>query len=503
MPAPSTNLNATRQPGAPGHASGARASHPMTLDLATLRRARLSRDPRFDGRFFVAVLTTGIFCRPICPARLPREDNVRYYESALGALQAGYRPCLRCRPDSAPGSPAWQGSDTTLKRALALIDQGALDGDSVEALAARLGIGARHLRGLFQRHLGITPSGYAQHRRCLFAKQLLHESSLTIGEVALASGFGSVRRFNEVFRERIGLSPRDIRRRVSSTSTRKDTGQGLGQCLSLTLGYRPPYAFATLRDFFARRAIRGLEWVGDDHYGRRFRWRSARGHFTAFHQPERHGFRVELVIDDLNQVTGVIANIRRMLDLDATPSLIDATLRDAAPGLSLVEGLRLPGLWSPFEAAVRAVLGQQVSLVQARALTQTLVDALGERTPDGGCHFPSAASLAGSPLAFLGMPDSRRQTLRRLAEAVAGDERKPPHWEDILGIGPWTAGYARLRGESDPDVWLAGDAVIRRVLSPPSLAGGDSDIGIDIDKARPWRSYLLLQLWSHDHDNDP
>tara|TARA_Y100001001_G_scaffold28001_1_gene23419 strand:- start:6726 stop:8231 length:1506 start_codon:yes stop_codon:yes gene_type:complete len=501
MPASSANLNATRQRGAPGHAPGARGPDPMTLDLATLRGARLSRDPRFDGRFFVAVLTTGIFCRPICPARLPREDNVRYYESALGALQAGYRPCLRCRPDSAPGSPAWQGCDTTLKRALALIDQGALDGDSIEALATRLGIGARHLRGLFQRHLGVSPSGYAQHRRCLFAKQLLHESNLAIGEVALASGFGSVRRFNEVFRERIGLSPRDIRRHASSSGKRKDTEQG--QCLSLTLGYRPPYDFAGLRDFFARRAIRGLEWVGDDHYGRRFRWRSASGRFTAIHQPERHGFRVELVIDDLSQMTGVVANIRRMLDLDALPSLIDATLRDAAPSLPLVEGLRLPGLWSPFEAAVRAVLGQQVSVVQARALTQTLVDTLGERTPDGGCHFPTAAALAGSPLCFLGMPDSRRQTLCRLAEAVLRDQRKPPQWEDIRGIGPWTAGYARLRGESEPDVWLAGDAVIRRVLSTPSLAGGDSDIGIDIDKARPWRSYLLLQLWSHDHDNDP
>ncbi|MGQ7246032.1 AlkA N-terminal domain-containing protein [Halomonas sp. V046] len=476
-------------------------SAPPGLAPEQCRRARLARDPRFDGRFFVAVRTTGIYCRPICPATPPLEKNVRYFATSLAAAEAGFRPCLRCRPDSAPDSPAWRGTDTTLTRALKLIEEGALSDGSVVALCERLGIGERHLRGLFQRRFGVSPKAYAQHRQCLFAKQLLHQTHLPITEIAYASGFASIRRFNDAFHRRIGLAPREIRRRDRKAKTDAKTDADAG--LTLTLSYRPPYAWAHLRDYLARRAIEGLEWVTDDAFGRHLRWGSATGRFAAHHLPDRHAFRVELWLSEPRLLAPVVANLRRVLDLDADSDVIAAHLKDAIPTLSPVAGLRLPGLWSPFEAAVRAVLGQQVTLGSARRLTQTLVDALGAPAAGGGRHFPEAAAIAASDLAFLGMPDSRRQTLRRLAAAQVATHGHGPLGQDtpregddgVKGMGPWTLGYASLRGRSAPDIWLAGDAGIRRALkrSPD----------IDPERAAPWRSYLMLTLWSLDHDQHP
>ncbi|GEK45813.1 DNA-3-methyladenine glycosylase 2 family protein [Bisbaumannia pacifica] len=452
------------------------------LDPALCRQARLARDARFDGRFVTAVLTTGIYCRPICPATPPREANVRYYPSALAAAEAGFRPCLRCRPDSAPDSPAWRGTATTLERALRLIDEGALEHDSLGALCARLGIGERYLRRLFQEHLGVSPKAYAQHRQCLFAKQLLHQTRLPIAQVAHASGFRSLRRFNDAFRARIGLAPRELRRRAGDAE----------EALTLTLAYRPPYAWHELRDFLAGRAIEGLEWGDATHYGRTLAWGEARGHFTAEHRPERYAFRVRLVLDDLSALAPVVRRIRRLLDLDADSAGIEARLREAAPGLPLVEGLRLPGTWGPFEAGVRAILGQQVSIVAARRLVTALVATLGEPAGDGRRHFPTPAAVAADTLAFLGMPDARRATLRRFAACYAGGEAgdEPLAWTSLKGIGPWTARYAALRGTGHPDIWLEGDAGVRRAL--PRLDGADPTA------AAPWRSYLTLQLWHHD-----
>ncbi|MDR5865377.1 DNA-3-methyladenine glycosylase 2 family protein [Halomonas koreensis] len=456
------------------------------LDPARCRRARLARDARFDGRFVVAVTTTGIYCRPICPATPSREANVRYFASSLAAAEAGFRPCLRCRPDSAPDSPAWRGSHTTLDRALRLIDEGALQQGSLAALCDRLGIGERYLRRLFDRHLGLSPKAYAQHRQCLFAKQLLHQTTLPITDIAYASGFRSLRRFNDAFRTRIGLAPRELRRRTG----KDDEG------LTLWLAYRPPYAWEALRDFHASRAIDGLEWVGDAHYGRRIRWGEATGAFTAEHVPARHAFRVRLTLDDLGVLSPVVRRIRRLLDLDADTAAIEAHLAEAFPDLPLIEGLRLPGVWSPFEAGVRAILGQQVSVVAARRLVSRLVRELGE--PDGdGQRFPTPAALANDDLAWLPMPGARRNTLRRFAAWYAGDEGSdaPADWTALKGIGPWTANYAALRGTGAPDVWLDGDAGVRRAL--PRLDGADPA------RAAPWRSYLTLQLWSQDLSHPP
>ncbi|MBB3231332.1 DNA-3-methyladenine glycosylase 2 family protein [Halomonas stenophila] len=454
------------------------------LDAAQCRQARLARDARFDGRFVVGVTTTGIYCRPICPATLPHERNVRYFDSALAAAEAGFRPCLRCRPDSAPDSPAWRGTHTTLERALRLIDDGALRDDSLTALCDRLGIGERYLRRLFQQRIGVSPKAYAQHRQCLFAKQLLHQTTLPVTDIAYASGFRSLRRFNDAFRSRIGLAPRDLRRRAG------EPGEGL----TLRLAYRPPYAWETLRDFHASRAIEGLEWVGERHYGRCLRWGEARGQFTAEHLPDCHAFRVRLELDDLQALAPVVRRIRRVLDLDADTATIEAHLGRALPGLRLIEGLRLPGVWSPFEAGVRAILGQQVAIGAARRLVTRLVAALGEPAADGHRHFPTPAAVAGSDLAFLAMPGTRRETLRRFAAWYAGGDASndPAEWTALKGIGPWTANYAALRGTGHPDIWLAGDAGVRRAL--PRLDGADPA------SAAPWRSYLTLQLWSQTDD---
>ncbi|WP_148255375.1 AlkA N-terminal domain-containing protein [Aidingimonas lacisalsi] len=455
------------------------------LDPQYCRQARLARDARFDGRFFTAVTSTGIYCRPICPATPPQERNVRYFESAVAAAEAGFRPCLRCRPDSAPGSPAWKGVDTTLERALRLIDGGALQQGSLSELCARLGIGDRYLRHLFHGRFGVSPKSYALYQQCLFAKQLLHQTHLPVTDVAYASGFRSLRRFNDAFKTRVGLAPRELRRRAGAPSA----------ALSLELAYRPPYAWQTLRDFYASRAIDGLEWIDDDVYGRTITWGTTQGHFTAIHRPERHVFDVALTLNDLGSLAPIVRRIRRLLDLDADSTLIEAHLAKALPDQPLVEGLRLPGIWSPFEAGVRAILGQQVSVTAARGLTTRLVAELGETAGDidgKPCrHFPEPATIAASPLDFLGMPDTRRQTLRRFATWHAGSEDSDDThaWTALKGIGQWTADYAAMRGHSHPDIWLAGDLGIQKAL--PALHNADPQC------AAPWRSYLTLQLWSH------
>ncbi|SHK76193.1 AlkA N-terminal domain-containing protein [Halomonas caseinilytica] len=451
------------------------------LDPAQCRQARLARDARFDGRFFIAVTSTGVYCRPICPATPPHERNVRYYESALAASQDGFRPCLRCRPDSAPDSPAWRGPHTTFERALRLIDEGALSEATLGALCERLGIGERYLRQLFQQRLGVSPKSYALHRQCLFAKQLLHQTRLPVTEVAHASGFRSLRRFNDAFRRHIGLAPRELRRHGGDGS----------DDLTLTLAYRPPYAWQSLHGFHRQRAIEGLEWVGEHHYGRHIRWGNARGWFTAEHHPEHHAFRVHLALDDLAALAPVVRRIRRVLDLDADTATIEAHLGRVVPGLPLIAGLRLPGVWSPFEAGVRAILGQQVSIVAARRLVGTLVARLGEPT-EHGHHFPTPESIAASELAFLRMPGARKATLQRFASwyAGAGSGDDPLQWTALKGIGPWTANYAAMRGIGHPDIWLDGDAGVRRALGHLG--------GIDPADAAPWRSYLTLQLWSRE-----
>ncbi len=451
------------------------------LNPEVCQKARLSRDPRFDGKFFTAVKTTGIYCRPICPATTPKEENVLYFASAIEAALAGYRPCLRCRPDSAPGSPAWRGVNTTLDRAIRLIGEGALHDDSLPSLAEKLGIGERYLRQLFKKQLGISPKAYALYQQCLFAKQLLHQTTLPITDIALTSGFNSIRRFNDCFQSQLGLTPSQIRRSAETA-----TGS-----VSLQLYYRPPYEWCYLRDFFTSRAIPQLEWCDENSYGRTFEWQGCSGSFSAQHVESKNRFDVAIELDDVTHLKAIVNNIRRILDLDVDIEAVEQDLQHCFADASLIKaGLHLPGIWSLFEAGIRAILGQQISVVAARNLVTTLVAELGQ--PCGAKQlFPSPRAIAESELAFLKIPASRKQTLRNLAQHYLDHHSPddPTQWLNLKGIGPWTVAYAQLRGLSDPDIYLAGDLGVKKAAEKLTSK-------FTHEQAAPWRSYLTLQLWS-------
>lgn len=451
------------------------------LQASLCKKARLSRDARFDGKFFTAVKTTGIFCRPICPATAPKEENVEYFRSAHEAINAGYRPCLRCHPDSAPGSPAWKGVDATLERAVRLIDDGALQDETLQALSERLGISDRYLRQLFDKYIGLSPKMYALNQQCLFAKKLLHQTNMPVNQIALASGFNSVRRFGDCFRAQMGLTPTQVRRELKTTT----------DGLKLKLYYRPPYDWGRMQAFFSRRCVSGMEWTDDDCYGRTFEWLGCEGSFTALHVRDKNRFDVTLQISELKKLRPIVGNIRRILDLDADVSLVEKSLTESYGSfIHFSPGIRLPGIWSVFEAGVRAILGQQVSVVAAHNLLRELVANLGREVGDK-ILFPTPSSMMECDFLFLKIPESRKQTLRNLAQHYFSHQ-SPDNlklWLELKGIGPWTVDYARLRGLSDPDVYMGGDLGIKKIIDKmPSK--------FDPDLASPWRSYLTIQLWS-------
>ena len=454
------------------------------------QQARLSRDRRFDGRFFVAVKTTRIFCRNICPANLPKEENVEYYELATQALHKGFRPCLRCRPDSAPHSYAWMGAETTLARAMQLLREEAFNDSpdtSLSFIAERLGISDGYLRKLFRERLGVSPKQYQLTEQLLFAKKLLHETLLPIEQVALSAGFQSARRLQHHLKKALKLTPTQIRKQRGSQS----------ESLQLYLSYRPPYCWQQVRDFWAVRAIDAVEQVTENSYARNFFWQGTRGYFCAEIEPDNYRFRVALTLDSYQNLRAVLDNIRRILDLETDYSVIQQGLLNTGLSQSqLTQGLRIPGVWSLFEAGCRAVLGQQVSVKAAVNKVGQLTEALGEEadwqtstdTAELNKLFPTPASVAQSDLEFLKMPQTRRNALKALAQYVAehGEEVTPEHWLDIKGIGPWTVAYAKMRGLSEPDVWLGTDLVIKNQIK---------HFDLDTEQAMPWRSYLTFQLW--------
>lgn len=457
-----------------------------TPDVEVCRKARLARDARFDGLFFVGVVTTGIYCRPICPATSPKESNVRYFFSAIEAANQGLRPCLRCRPDSAPSSPAWNGNLTTFHRAKQLIDDGELQDSSLEHLCDRLGVTTRYLRQLFQKHLGTSPKQYAQYQQCLFAKQLLHQSSMTVSDIALASGFNSIRRFNDCFKKSIGLTPREIRRKSEITKG----------AVNLQLAYRPPLNWPAMHVFLQKRAIEGLEWTIDDAYGRTINTQHGSGWFELKPHKQTNVLMVRLSLDHWQDLYPTVRNLRRTFDLDADIRTIETSLVSAlGESFNLTDGLRLPGIWDPFEAGIRAILGQQVSVKAAQGLVTRLVHQLGKTLDNDRYIFPQAKAVARSDLAFLPIPGRRRQTLNKFAKWYLAQGRDVWSSEDrqssllsVPGIGPWTLDYLKLRGLSDPDIWLSGDLGIKNAIK-------QLDSQVHPDKAQPFRSYLTFQLW--------
>lgn len=457
-------------------------------DRETCRRARLSRDPRFDGEFFLAVRTTGIYCRPVCPARAPAEKNVSYFRSSLQASEAGYRPCLRCRPESAPDSPAWRGTSTTVQRALALIQQGALNDGSLAALATRLGVGERYLRKLFERELGCSPQTVALHQRLLFASKLLGETTLPITDVAFAAGFGSVRRFNDAVRKRFRLTPSELRRR----RTRAVSGSGI----RLQLHYRPPYDWDSVIAFFERHALAGVESVNADCYERRLLLDSGPATLRVSPLPGRHALQLELETPDQSLLIPIVARVRRMFDLDANPAVIqDSLQRDPAlaPLLEQFPGMRAPGHWSLYEAAIRAIVGQQVSTVAARGICGRLAAA----TCDDPEHpvFPGAGALAALDDAHFPMPGRRRESLRTLCAQFRGreDELDLAALKQVPGVGPWTLAMVAMRGGGDPDVFPNKDLGLEKAWQ--ALAGPNMPLTHHAAHWRPWRSYAANLLW--------
>ena len=331
------------------------------------RRARLSRDARFDGSFFIAVKSTGIFCRPVCPARSPAEKNVLYYSQAVTAMQAGYRPCLRCRPDSAPFSAAWCGTDTSLFRAQRLLSE--LPPQPVSRIAERMGITPRYLHKLFTARLGASPKVFQQSQQLLFAKQLLQQSSLPVTDIALAAGFDSARQLQRQMQRYWSLTPSAVRGRSSTGNS----AQAIS--IKLTLNYRPPYNWPAVRDFLKKRLVACIEDVTEHSYVRHFRYEQCEGKLKATHKPQHNGFEVVITLSHVEFLHTVVSNLTRVLDLNADPAQIELALIQAGmPQAELTSGLRLPGAWSPFEAAVRAILGQQVSVVAAIRLLNKFCD---------------------------------------------------------------------------------------------------------------------------------
>ena len=480
--------------------------------------ALCSRDARFDGQFFTGVTSTGIYCRPVCAVRTPRREHCRFFTLAAQAESAGFRPCLRCRPEVAPQALAWSVQDASsilVQQALRLIDTPQAwdtpEGLGVARLAQRLGVSDRHLRRIFEAALGVSPLQYLQTRRLLLAKQLLTDTRLPVTQVALSSGFGSVRRFNAAFATHYGLNPSQLRR-AGAPAAPGDAGL----CGSIRLAYRPPLDVPALLAFFVQRQFTGVE-CADPANGTLRRTvrlqagsRELTGWMAARFDTARHQVWLQTSEHLAPALAQVIARVRAMLDLDADPAAIHAVLGAAFPG---TEGLRVPGAFDGFELAVRAVLGQQITVAAARTLGQRLVERLGEPVatpwPDLQRLFPSPATLAqaeGEVLGQLGIVRQRQAAIVALARAVDSGQLALHPGADVAattqalcqlpGIGDWTAQYIALRALRWPDAFPAGDVALHKALGvqgQPQPARAATALA---QAWRPWRGYAVLRAWA-------
>ena len=472
----------------------------MQLDPAHCYRALRSHDSRFDGRFFVGVSTTRIYCRPVCTARTPLREHCRFFPSAAAAEARGFRPCLRCRPELAPGHATVDASRRLAQAAAGLIDDGSLADARLPDLAGRLGVTDRHLRRVFRAEFGVAPVEYAQTQRLLLAKRLLTDTPMPVLDVAMASGFASLRRFNHLFRARYRLAPLELRRTVPQ--------QDQAEWLVFELAYRPPYDWASMLAFLERRAIPGVESVLDGRYQRTLRVAHAAGDalgcIEVMRSPKRSALRVRVEPVFARCLPAVLARVKRLFDLACNPEEVAQALGELA---SPHPGLRLPGAVDGFEVAVRAILGQQVTVRAARTLAGRFAAAFGTALPregDVSIVFPApaaVASLDASDIARLGIVSSRARALIALArEMEAGRLALDPaadvgtaleKLDALPGVGPWTAHYIAMRALAWPDAFPMPDAGLVRALgeksTPRALARAEA--------WRPWRSYAVMHLW--------
>ncbi len=466
------------------------------MDVETCYAALVARDRRFDGVFFVGVETTGIYCRPVCPARTPGRTRCRFYARAAEAERDGYRACFRCRPERAPGDASVDARSRLVRRATARIDAGALGEGSLEDLAAELGVTSRHLRRTMEAELGVAPLAWAQTRRLALAKQLLQDTRVSMTEIALASGFGSVRRFNAAFQERFGRAP---------SSLRKEAAEGhaapAADTLTLRLDYRPPLEWRALLDFLGKRALAGVEAVEGDTYTRRWRHGEHVGTIRVRETTEDAPLVAEISVSLAPVLMPIVAGLRRLFDLDAHPAAIaehlskDPLLR---PLVRARPGLRVPGAFDGYEVAVRALLGQQVSVAAATTLAGRLVAKCGGALPAADV----LAAMRVDDVASIGLPKKRAAALITLADAIArravvlepgvDPEATLAALQDLPGIGPWTAHYLGMRALGWPDALPAGDLVLRQRLDLPNARAVEARA----ERWRPWRAYAAMHLWT-------
>ncbi len=442
----------------------------MDLDRLSCDRARRSRDARFDGRFFIAVTTTGIYCRPICPARAPKDENVRYFASAAAAEASGFRPCLRCRPEAAPGSPAWNGTSGVVSRALRLIGEGALDGEGVERLADRVGVTGRHLRRLFRQHLGATPLEVALTRRAHFAKKLIDETGLRLAEIAFASGFGSLRQFNSRMRRTFRRTPTELRRRARGRS------ESERECYRFRLAFRAPYDWYGVLRFLESRAIPGVESVDGSSYRRAIAVEGRSGVIEVSHLPAASALALSVRFPHPQSLLLIVERVRRMFDLGADPAVISEHLALDRRLRGLLErrpGVRVPGAWDEFELAVTELLGRRTAGRVAEAFGSAVSDARGLRW-----LFPEPDRLAMAPLERVGAPPARAEAVRTLARGAASGEDIHSLLRAQPEIPRSISECFRMRALGEPDAFPDLDRIPRR----------------SSETWQPWRAYAYMLL---------
>jgi AraC family transcriptional regulator, regulatory protein of adaptative response / DNA-3-methyladenine glycosylase II len=506
------------------------------LDDERRYQAAVSKDPRFDGVFFIAVTSTGIYCRPSCPAITPKRANMRFYRSAAAAQDAGFRACKRCRPDASPGSPEWNIRADVVGRAMRLIADGTMDRGGVEGLASRLGYEQRQVRRLVTAELGAGPLAIARAQRAQTARILVETTALPLSEIAFAAGFASIRQFNATMREVFAVTPTQLReargRRAKAPQSRRlgvppgpdPSAPGL---IRLRLAYRAPVDADRMFGYLAARAIPGVESVASGRYSRTIRLPNGTGILSLGPvpcSPDPGYIDCELQLEDLRDLTAAVQRCRRLLDLDADPQAVTGNLAAdpvLGPLARACPGRRSPGHVDGNELALRAVLGQQVSVAAARRLGERLAAAYGKplERPDGALThcFPTAETLAAADPATLPMPRARGRALTGLATALASGElcldpgaerdRAEAQLLALPGIGPWTASYIRMRALSDPDAFLPTDVgVLDALAGLGALAAGGGaggrrqaakEAAALAEGWRPWRSYAVHHLWAY------
>lgn len=457
--------------------------------------AVLARDYRFDGKFFLGVKTTGIYCRPICPAK-PKRKNVEFFDSAALAEKAGYRPCLRCRPEAAPLSPAWYGKSALVQRALRRIIEVGLQEEHEEAFAAHFGITSRHLRRLFVEEIGKTPKQFYQEQRLNLARKMTMETQIPITEIAFATGFHSLRRFNDAFQSRFSRSPSALRKS-------KSTIQATNGAITLWLSYRPPFQFEALLAYLKRHEIQGVEEISESEYVRYHSTKTGMSRIQIRNHSNRSALAISFDHFDKETLYGMVQNVRRLFDLDADPLLVSTAFERSSILKYLDEqnkGIRSPGSWDPFETAIGIILGQLVSNEQARNLIAQLVLQFGMASQWEGktvFSFPTPRTLATADLSNIRTTQKRRETIALLSQKIAsGEIQLSSHQEvnkikhqllQIPGIGPWTVEYIGMRCLRDPDSFPSSDLILNRTL----VKGAE----LKLHEVRPWRSYAAYLLW--------